>query len=285
MRTFSLSFALALVLPALGCEVETLDVGDNAGGTGGSAGNTGGTGGASNPDLAAGTGGTAGTPSEPPPAATPRTCETDDALAKFVGVWEGAEENFTFDALRPLRLEIRGATTNDVCGSFLIGEPNPPPPASDPNADYPPAPWKENIYSAAGLDGVPYEITGGARGTSLRISISRYELWTDWCALREPVFDPEGNAYPGCIPAVTSGETHEDGTCTVNTTDYGTLTYPDFECSLCARNSVCVCTAAGCAASTEPTMDYAFTLSEEDGIPTLTSSRGDGLEFRLQRVD
>lgn len=281
MRTFSVSLALALVIPTLACEVETLDVGENQGGSG----NVGGKGGSLGTlEPSAGTGGRDGAPIERPAEPSPRTCDTDASLEKFVGVWEGAEENFAFEPIKPLRLEIRGATMSDVCGSFLMGELDLPPPVVDPDADYPPAAWKGDTGHTR-LTGVPYELTGGARASTLRISVSRYQLWRDWCALQEPVFAPDGSAYPSCIEYGTSGMTEED-ICTLNTVDYGPMIYPDFRCTLCGpRAPVCGCTAAGCEARTDPTSNFEFTWSEEDGIPTLTAEMSGNTQYRLQRVE
>jgi hypothetical protein len=281
MRTFSFSLAVAVIVPALACEVETLDVGLNAAGSAGT--NAGGTAGTSNPEDT-GYGGEG--PPEPLPSPPSRTCDTDAAFEKFVGVWEGVEADFLFQPIRPVHLEIRSAGSSGVCGSFLHGELNAPPPATDPNADYPPSPWHGKASRRDALTGVPYEITaGGARGDLLRFSISGYELWKDWCALQDPVFDPEGNVSPECVQHGDLGNSLvDDGTCTINT-DFGPYTYPYFKCRLChpAAMSVCSCNASGCWSKTDRTTDHEFTLSEEDGVPTLTAATGSRTQLRLQR--
>ena len=281
MRTFSISLALALVIPTLACEVETLDVGDNHGGAAGTGGTSGSAGTSAPTGQSGGTGGSIQLPPETPP----RTCDTDTALEDFVGVWEGAEESFTFEPMQAVRLEIRGATTSDVCGSFLYGELNPPPRASDPDAGYPPEPWGSSSYQRNALMGFPYEITGGARATTLRISISTYQLWQDWCAMQPPLFDLEGNVHPTCVENAP-GMANDDGTCTFQT-DRGPVTYSAGKCGLCRLGpaAVCSCTAAGCEPMSGSSLNYEFTLTEEDGIPTLTADTTVQTQFRLQRVD
>ena len=282
MRTFSFSLALALIAPALACEVENLDVGNDQGGTAGSGGGTGGS--AAGP-AGGGSSGAGAPPIELPPEAPPRECATDEALEKFVGVWEGVEEDFTFQPIRPVRLEIRGASTNDVCGTFLYGDLNPPPRASDPNAGYPPTAWNNNGSRRDVLPGLPYEITGGARATTLRFSISAYDLWKDWCALQPPLFDLEGNVHPTCIENAP-GMNNEDGTCTLET-DRGPVNYDIEKCELCrgGPGHVCTCTDAGCKSLSMATSNYEFTLTEEDGVPTLTAEANVNTQFHLQRVD
>jgi hypothetical protein len=265
----------------LACEVETLDVGENQAGTAG----TGGTGGTSNPNGQSG--GMGGSPIQPPPETPPRECDTDEALEEFVGVWEGVEENFTFEPIQPARLEIRGASASDVCGSFLYGELNAPPRATDPNVGYPPEPWGWNRPPRSVRLGFPYEVAGGARATTLRISISPFEIWKDWCAMQPPVFDLDGNVYPTCVENA-SGHRNDDGTCTFET-DRGPVIYSGGKCDLCRMGpaAVCSCTDAGCEAISNSPVNYEFVLTEEDGVPTLTapSSNNNNTQFRLQRVD
>src|SRR5688572_18657492 len=136
METRRTSTILASGVLILACSGKALDVGSNqnpgaVAGNGG-AGGAGGTGGTAGP----GPGANAVLPTWPDPG----SCATDGDLP-MAGVWEGettAELPYTITPER-FRVRIGGSTETGACGSVVYGEGVPPPPATDPDARYPPA--------------------------------------------------------------------------------------------------------------------------------------------------
>jgi hypothetical protein len=206
----------------------------------------------------------------PPNALVPQMCSQE-----LNQVWEGSTLDFFFNPLDDRwRIELTGTDANGrVCGTatyLAAGQPAPPP-ATDPDAAYPPG--YDPFNAAIGMKGlvtvwpgVTYSIIQGAEVAGvLRFRLSPSELWKDWCALQTPV--RQGDHY-GCVGG--DGGWGSDGvTCTVSNSDGSTQSYPAAKCNLCAGIPVCTCDATHCVASDQGT-SVVFDLKRVDATLTGT---------------
>jgi hypothetical protein len=159
-------------------------------------------------------------------------------------------------------LTIRGLTEDgQPCGTLRIGEGDPPPPASDPDIEYPesqPAGGGLQIGSgrSSAYPGAEYQIYDVSNtSTRLAFSIAYNELLRSWCGLQ--------TRYPGsdsCLPGNYNAGRAGD-VCTITPKDEEERPVACFKLSYCSP-SVCVCDDAGCDASPQGTL---FDLHWDDG--------------------
>jgi hypothetical protein len=183
-------------------------------------------------------------------------------VGSYKGHWPLAENYYEpkGDAV----LTIRGLTADgQPCGTLRIGQGDPPPPATDPDAPYP---VPDGIDGMGGLKlgpglsaaypGVEYQIYSVKNSSSrLAFSIGYNEVLRSWCGLQ--------TRYPGsesCLPTNYTASQDPSG-CTI--TPQGGMIMP----VSCVKLSnctpyVCVCDDAGCDAATQATL---FDLHWDDG--------------------
>jgi hypothetical protein len=290
----------ALVAFLVGCNGQTLHVGDD-GSAGGAA--------STQPDNSAGgsstggssTGGSSNT--EPWPSVTPicstptfdvadgnwpdpATCAAaaSGTQSDIVGIWEGRSEDEYFNPIAKYRLTILAASSGGLlCGTLKYGEGDPPPLSSDPTAWYPPldSPYYDSVrnegsmFSAPGtqgmLDGFTYTILkGGQLDNQLAFSVSSFEHFQAWCGLQ--------NAYPTGLAADSPpyGAYHclPRGGETVTPADRSqpcaivhgtqTVTITAAQCTLCGLESppigICTCDSCHCTASMTDTDKISLTF-------------------------
>lgn len=200
------------------------------------------------PVASGGSTGAAGAGGSPSNALVPQVCST-----KLGQIWEGDTLDFFFNPQNDRwRLEFSGTDANGrLCGTatYLAAGQAPPPPATDPEQNYPPG-YDPNfgkvIFDA--WPGVTYSIIQGAEvGGAVHFRVAPNELWQSWCALQTPV--PSGNGY-SCVD--TSRGWSSDGvTCTVTQPDGTTNQYSYAKCMLCAGpgSGVCACDSKECGAA------------------------------------
>jgi len=184
----------------------------------------------------------------PPQELVPQTC--DAAIPSQV--WEGNTLDFFFNPQNEKwRIEFDGSGPNGrLCGTatYVAAGEAPPPPATDPDAVYPPD-YDAMMFGKplGATPGVTYSIVQGAEvGGVVRFRVVPSELWKDWCALQVP--RPRTGGY-SCVGG--DGWGGDGVTCTVTQTDGTTQEYAYGKCMLCAQPpfSVCSCDAERCAAA------------------------------------
>jgi hypothetical protein len=178
-------------------------------------------------------------------------------------------------------LTIKGLTSDgQPCGTLRIGEGDPPPPATDPDAPYPARVGMDGMDGAkfgTGLTtayaGVEYQIYGVKNSASrLAFSISYNELLRSWCGLQ--------TRYPGsgsCLPGNYSASQDSNG-CTITPEGGAPMSIPCFKLSMCTPY-ICVCDDAGCDAAPQATL---FDLHWDDG--NLEGSLNTNTPIFLDRV-
>ena len=183
---------------------------------------------------------------EPPPdLLVPQVCGE-----KFSQVWEGNTLDFFFNPQNDKwRIEFDGKDASGrLCGTatYIAAGQEAPPPATDPDAGYPPShdPMKMGVGRGP-VPGVTYSIIQGAEmGGVVHFRISASELWKDWCALQVPA--AKSNGY-GCIGG--DGWSSDGVNCWIENADGTKQTYAYDKCVLCTPPSVCTCNAKSCAAA------------------------------------
>jgi len=237
---------LALLLIA--CSGETLDVGNDTEGAGSTTGAGGSGSTVSGPEL----------PDWPSVESCPVTGESNPA---YVGIWDGAVEDFFLNPLTRVRLEITRASLDGVCGSLTWGfGTDPPRPLTDPNESG--TTYGQGGYPGTDLhEGVTYTILqGAAREDMLRIRISQAEVWRDFCEAQEQTYYAGGGWQ--CIePYSTMAIDHDASTCTIST-PHGPVTHAIKVCSGCGFLA-CTCNSSGCTAN--PDFETSFDFSLEGG--------------------
>jgi hypothetical protein len=161
-----------------------------------------------------------------------------------VGRWHGYVENESAP-WDELFLEIKGANGSGLCGTLTVGNTAPPPPATDPAADYPPGADSEHSGWLL-VPGYPLTLLDGTvDGTRVRFRVSGTEAYKSWCALQTPYQQMGRNC--GCVPR---GSTTLIGDKCVIVDYIGGATRA-FNCAqsqLCGGPgpSACTCDASGC---------------------------------------
>jgi hypothetical protein len=156
-------------------------------------------------------------------------------------------------------LTIRGLTADgQPCGTLRIGEGDPPPPATDPDAPYPASDAMDGMNGMGGLNigpglsvalpGVEYQIYGVKNSSSrLAFSIGYNEVLRSWCGLQ--------TRYPGsdtCLPANYNASQDPSG-CSFRPTGGMSVPVACVKLSNCSPY-VCVCDDAGCDGATQGTL-------------------------------
>lgn len=178
--------------------------------------------------------------------------------------WTGYLEGKTFPSgSDAIHLSFATDPTGLVVGTMTLGSGTPPPPATDPNASYPPGvidgEW------AAIFEGIPFTIANGTLvGSRLRVEIWTSEMMKSWCALQTPV---PGSA--GCLPNWDfSGDVN--GTQCAQTSPTGQVV--PVSCAkiqLCIIHVACICTMAGCTPSVASPIGLDVSLSDTTADGTL----------------
>jgi hypothetical protein len=207
-----------------------------------------------NHHLIGGVDGSSGASSD---AGRPTAVLPDAGPPREVGVlgptstWTGYIENPS-NTLYPEQLVMTFATDDagQVVGTFRFGNGTPPPPATDPNAIYPPG--LNTMITSGGqypVDGFTYTMMGGTLvGNRLRFGIAMQEPWAGWCALQTPAVDGSGMCVPnwGWMQPVS-------GSCYQTNPTTGERVYVSCEkLLLCSATRLCVCDDRVCVANLEP---------------------------------
>jgi hypothetical protein len=210
-----------------------------------------------------------------------------------VGEWRGSILDFYFEPIEELRLSIRegnGGAAGFV-GELVWGEGEPPPPATDPDAPYPPGadPGGMGWAGSVGVQrssGFPYTVVRGAGcDAQVRVSVSAAELYDSWCALQTPI--DNGELGWGCM-IKTYGGSSDGVTCTVGDQSGDPIaTYPMWRCELCGflGPNVCACNEEGCGFNPEPTHTYDLTLIGDGNVLSGPDSSCGDCTVRLERVE
>jgi hypothetical protein len=242
--------------------------------------------------------------------------EATSALsAQAQGKWTGYVENYSALAsgADSLALAFDVAPDGTLAGHVTFGDAAPPPPATDPNREWPPGLNDGTSETAPGLpiEGFAYEahdIKWEAR--RLRFWVALSEPWKPWCELQTSYdwngprstgsLDPDAGAGPtagptdaGPPPASPSHEwrcepnvfqANDDGTCTVFDQSNPSNPAKVVACAnpvLCQSPGFpCLCNATGCTAGTSRVTGgdtSTVSVAEETSFDiALTGDEGDG---------
>jgi hypothetical protein len=147
---------------------------------------------------------------EPVAAPVPETELEGELSASLVGVWNEVQGVHTYWA-SPIQLEIKADGAGRVTGTvaFLCEDETcnprgPIPPASDPDASYPPG-VDVGTYDVVRLNGmphVPYRMFDARlQGGRFAFWTTNNDLWRDWCSLQTPFpVTIEGRRMYSCTP-------------------------------------------------------------------------------------
>jgi hypothetical protein len=156
--------------------------------------------------------------------------------------WTGSLESYQFaSGSNAVTVSFATDPSGVVVGTVTLGSGSPPPPATDPNATYPPG--ASQVLPNTVVEGFPYTIARGTlAGSRLGFTIWETEVWSGWCALQTP------NPYnPSCLPYGTSCES--DAGCSYPDPLTGDpVSIGSAKVTLCNRD-VCVCTSGVCGSS------------------------------------
>ena len=223
--------------------------------------------------------GASGAPSMPRPTCTDETplpawpsssaCVGSNDLP-LVGSWHGYIENqpAPWD---DLLLKIEGANSDGLCGTLKVGNVEPPPPASDPNLDYPPGVSHADALPVL-IPGFTMALRNGTTdGARVRFRVADYEGYRSWCELQSP-YGSDGGASCGCLPL---GQATRDSSNQCKVSEHGGSSWQTVDCGkavLCGARApgACTCTAAGCTASDAyvSQFDLRFTGDTAEGSDT-----------------
>lgn len=231
----------------------------------------GGTGGTGRAGMT-GQGGTSGQAGMP--ASTITSC-TDDF--PFLGTWEGSVLDFYFDPMQSLKLELRKNADEELVGTFVYGDGEPPAPPESGDEPWPPGYFDNTtgkLFFGEGPDPMPgfeYTVVRGAGcDTTFRIGIATTEPWDEWCSLQEPQLGPYGY---GCV-IQGNGASSDQTTCTTQDNGQVLGTYPAWKCEICGvfgGGGACTCDENHCYARMDATLTYDFTLSTNGATAVLTA--------------
>ena len=279
--------AVFSVLCALGCSGKSVNaVGDlntatgssgGAGGTStaagappaGTAGDSAGGGSASGSDGGAtsAAGGSAGSSSAAGSSAAGASAA--GAPSGIDGTWRGYVENYKNSDLTDT-VEVR-IFQDGLVGQIVFGEVMAPPPATDPQADYPP-PSDANMggpgYTSGPDAGFVFTLMNPSfNGTRLQFDIAPNELYQSWCALQTPYKDDfnAGDNY-NCLP--NWGSVSDGTNCWQP--EPKTMEMVARSCAqirLCTQSSTCACTPTSCTATlaTSVHFDLMVAVPKADG--------------------
>jgi hypothetical protein len=175
------------------------------------------------------------------------------ALTDYAASWDGYAEAYQFqDQSDRIRLVVDGSGV----GTLQVGDSAAVPPATDPDAAYPPAaaslPGKDGLFGPIGLyAGFGYPIHGTrVEDSRIRFGVDPKDLYTTWCALQQPVLDTTNGGYM-CVP--NWGFSYNTTECSqTNPTTQETTVVSCAKLSLCELDQACTCTASACVAASTP---------------------------------
>jgi len=260
------------VLGLCACSGSVIDVGPGSVGGAESGGNT----------NVAGSGNTGGQQSSVPAElacqdqAPLPTWPSTDACASasdlpIVGTWHGYVEQqpAPWDELT---LVIRGASVSGgVCGSLTFGSGPIPPPATNPDQDYPTA--NSPSYPLAPTPGLPQTLLNGdTDGTRLRFTISLGETLRSWCALQDSYQRSSGDRC-NCLPNWSS-ESAGGQTTMKDPAGKHNLHVSFTRMIKCSMFNICACNAQGCDGAPDlngTPFDLRFTANSAEGNDGLHS--------------
>ena len=272
--TLALSLALAA---AYGCDANhVLGTSNGNPGTAGSAMTLGGAGSsgaaAGSSGAAAGSSGSAGaTNAAGAPGSAGAAGPTIGPLGPTQS-WTGYIENATFpsgieNATFPsgsdaLKLTFATDANGNAVGTIVFGQGTPPPPATDPNAYYPPLAQPLSFANLPSTyrgvtEGFAYPINQSTMTPQrLRVHADLTQLWQSWCALQTPPSDGSGSDGSGrCLPNwAGQWEPGPENTTVCQLQNPTTKQWVTVSCGkfvLCAlmEPAPCTCGAATCAAA------------------------------------
>jgi hypothetical protein len=234
---------------------------------------------------------TGGSPAGGAAGTAPITSCTDEF--PFAGEWRGNVLDFFFEPMEEVRLTVQAENggAGGYVGELVWGSGDPPPPATDADAPYPPgADVDETGMGGRGgmvepWPGYPYTVVRGAGcDATFRVSVASTQIYDDWCALQQPI----DNGERGWACMVLRGGASFDGeTCWVQDNGSVVAEYPMWRCNLCGMNgpSVCRCDASGCRYNPEPTHIFNLTLSGDGNVLSGPDARCGDCTVRLERVE
>lgn len=213
---------------------------------------------------------------------TTPACSTDEELDFYVGSWVGVTDQPPASAYSSVHLEIVGASrSSGICGTVRFGTGTPPPPAQDPDEEYPPVPDSPSLGNVP-FPGYPYTIVSGqAERTRMHLVTNDKELWKSWCELQTPVFDSAGNVHSLCLP--DGDYLYSSDVCYAKDSPNLSVRYGIAKCTNCVRRRTCTCDAGGCGVNAEFLSHWPFTTGSKDRVRTLTLTL-QGLNIELQKT-
>jgi hypothetical protein len=191
----------------------------------------------------------------------------------FTGKWTGYIESYVLPSgSTTLSMDFVQQPDGTVTGTVTFGDAPAPPPATDPNAGYPPNSGSMPLTPAS-IEGFPYSATHVSfDGPRVRLGISTLELWKGWCGLQTSadlmIQSSDGHVTYGCEPR-GYGTDLSSGLCYTNRSPDGGTSQP-VDCgkaALCSYQT-CDCTATSCTID-RSTPDITFDMQ-------LAGSRLDG---------
>ncbi|HYP77537.1 MAG TPA: hypothetical protein VER12_16310 [Polyangiaceae bacterium] len=238
------------------CSGGAIDVGPGMGG--GSGNNAAGAAGASGAPAVGGSTCTDMTPLPEWPSTTQCAGGEDSPL---VGKWHGYLENSPAP-WDELFLDIKGANSEVLCGTLVVGDAAPLPPATDANHAYPTDGSTVDKSSALVPGFASTLLAGRIDGTRVRFAIAETEGYQSWCAL-QTAYAQTGTRYAcGCVPNGPGNGDFTTDQCTIVDSSNGVAsTFSCQKAKLCGwlgplSGGVCACNAAGCGAGQEAVVSF-----------------------------
>jgi hypothetical protein len=184
--------------------------------------------------------------------------------------WTGYLENYQFPSgSDAVKLSFATDPSGVVVGTVTFGAGSPPPPATDPDAAYPPGASQLSPVTIA--EGFPYTMARGTLEASrLRFTIWETEVWSGWCALQPPF-----PGSPSCLPIPGMYSYNTDGTCSYQAASSSHPTAVDCTKMALCNAGVCACTDGGCAASVYGSIEFDMALSVNGADGSITGQIGD----------
>jgi len=190
---------------------------------------------------------------------------TMSALREAPGEWSGYVENYKFSSgSDAIRLSFHLGGDGKLAGTVTLGMGTPPPPATDPNVN-----WPVGLSYMTLVDSINFPIEGFSFTAQdiqvdherLRLTFVMLEPWQPWCALHPPIAGQNGDYYP--VPDVSYHREGPNGPCFFDTLP--TPTQVTCDDALLPR-MICTCTASACTASGRPiSLDVALRGGKGDG--------------------